>query len=394
MSSEMLREKSEPSNGEYTLHDPVGPDARIRVAVVGPSLRYVGGQSVQADLLMRHWREDPNVDAKFVPIDPQFPFGLRWTERIPVLRTIVREPLYAWALWRSLKDVDVAHIFSASYSSFLLAPLPAWLLARMRGTHTVINYHSGEAPDHLKKSRFARRILQKADRVVVPSRYLVDVFRRFGLTAQTIPNIIDPSLFRYRVRRPLRPHLVCTRGFHPYYGIDVVVKAFAEVLKTYPEAQLDLVGGGPLEGSIRTLVKELGIANVNFMGIASREEIGEFYDRADIFINGSNLDNMPVSVLEAFASGTPVVTTEPECMKYLVAHERTGLLSPTGDPIALAQNVLRILREPELAERLAENALAATQGYQWVEVRKQWLEVYADLMPHATGRKRPLATTA
>jgi L-malate glycosyltransferase len=390
MTADMLRE--EPCDQTHNLYERVRSGARIRVAVVAPSLRYVGGQSVQADLLMRYWREDPNIDANFVPIDPQFPFGLRWIERIPVLRTIVREPLYAWTLWRSLKDVDVAHIFSASYASFLLAPLPAWLLTTMRGKSTLINYHSGEAPDHLQKSRIARQVLEKADRIVVPSGYLVDVFRQFGLTAQTIPNIIDPSQFRYRLRRPLRPHLVCTRGFHPYYGIDVVVKAFAEVLKAYPEAQLDLVGGGSLEGTIRTLVKELDIANVNFKGTASREEIGEFYDRADIFINGSNLDNMPVSVLEAFASGTPVVTTEPESMKYLVAHERTGLLSPPGDPNALAQNVLRILREPELAARLAENALAATRRYQWVEVRKQWLEVYAELMPHVTGPKRSLAT--
>jgi len=56
-----------------------------------------------------------------------------------------------------------------------------------------------------------------------------------------------------------------------------------------------------------------------------RDEIGKYYDRADIFINASRLDNMPVSILEAFASGTPVVSTAPEGMRYLVEHGRTGL---------------------------------------------------------------------
>jgi L-malate glycosyltransferase len=351
----------------------------IRVAFVAPSLRYVGGQSVQADLLIKNWRNDPDIAPTFVPVDPRFPLGFRWAERLPGVRTVLREPLYCWKLWRSLKDVDVAHIFSASYTSFLLAPLPASLVARLRRKKVLINYHSGEAQGHLKKSRIARRVLRRADRLVVPSGYLEKVFRQFGLEAQAIPNIIDLAQFRYRVRSPLRPHLVCTRGFHPYYGIDVVVRAFAEVQQSYPDARLDLVGGGPLEGSIRDLVAQLKLANVNFMGVASRAEIGRFYDQADIFVNASNLDNMPVSILEAFASGTPVVTTELEGVKYIVAHERTGLLSKPGDATALAGNILRLLNRPDLAAQMAQEAFEESNRYHWTVVRKQWLQLYADM---------------
>jgi L-malate glycosyltransferase len=365
--------------------------SKVRVAFVAPSLRYVGGQAVQADLLMRSWKDDPEVDARFVAVDPRFPFGLRWAERVPFLRTVVRAPLYKWNLWRSLKDIDVAHIFSASYTSFLLAPLPAWFIARVRGKKTIINYRSGEARNHLRRSRIARSVLRRADRLVVPSGHLVEVFREFGLEAQIVPNIVDLSQFRYRERRPLRPHFVCTRGFHPYYGIDVIVRAFAEVQKTYPEAQLDLVGGGALEGSIRELVKQLNLTNVIFAGVASRQQIGSFYDRADIFVNASNLDNMPVSVLEAFAAGTPVVTTEPEGMKFIVTHERTGLLSPPGNASALAQNILRVLKEPELAARLARNAYEESSRYRWPAVREQWLALYAEMMPKPTPENRPLA---
>jgi glycosyltransferase involved in cell wall biosynthesis len=264
-------------------------------------------------------------------------------------------------------------------------------VARARGKKTLINYHSGEARDHLQRSRIARRVLQKVDLLVVPSGYLETVFREFGLEAQAVPNIVDLSQFHYRKRAPVRPHLVSTRGFHPYYGIDVVVRAFAEVQKLYPEAQLDLVGGGALEQSIRDLVRQLNLSNVNFAGVASRQEIGSFYDRADIFVNASNLDNMPVSVLEAFAAGTPVVTTEPEGMKYLVAHERTGLLSQPGDAIALAQNILRVLKEPDLAARLAQNAFEESSRYRWAAVREQWLKVYADLTSRSEKSERTVA---
>jgi len=365
-----------------------------KVALVAPSLRYVGGQAVQADLLLRLWQNDPDVEATFIAVDPRLPRPLGWAERIPGLRTILREPIYFWHLWRGLKEVDVAHIFSASYWSFLLAPAPAWFIARLRGKKTIINYRSGEARDHLQRFGSGKFVLSRADCIVAPSGYLVDVFREFGLSAVVVPNLVDLSQFRYRERKPLRPHLVCTRGFHEYYSIDKVVEAFAAVKNEYPEARLDLVGGGPLEADIRRLVAQRKIVGVNFTGVASRQQIGKFYDDADIFINASWLDNMPVSVIEAFGAGTPVVTTSPESMPYVVEHERTGLLSPVGNEKALAENVIRLLREPELAAMLAKNAYEESRKYTWEVVREQWLGVYRKLvgreqsMPYQTESLR------
>jgi L-malate glycosyltransferase len=355
------------------------PDSKLRIAIVGPSLNYVGGQSVQLDLLLRYWSGNADLDASFIPVDPAFPAGLRWVRRVPVLRTIVRTPFYLAGLWRGLREADVAHIFSASYSSFLVAPTPAWLVARLRGKKTLIHYHSGEARDHLRSSRIARFVLRRADKIVTPSAYLVDVFRDFGLKAEPVPNVVDFSQFHYREREPLTPRLVCTRGFHPYYCVDVVVKAFSAVRKEFPDATLNLVGAGPLEADIRKLVSDLNLSGVNFCGVASRSEIGTYYDQADIFVNASRLDNMPVSVLEAYASGIPVVSTSPEGMNYLVQHEQTGLLSPVGDADGLAANIIRVLRNPQLAVRLISGGLEKMEQYRWDVVQQQWLDIYQSL---------------
>jgi L-malate glycosyltransferase len=352
---------------------------RLKVGIIAPSLRYVGGQAVQADLLLRFWQNDAEVESKFIVIDPPLPYGFRWTEKLRGIRTALREPVYFWSLWRGLEDIDIAHVFSASYWSFLLSPAPAWFIAKLRSKKVLIHYHSGEARDHLRRFGSAKFVLARTDEVVVPSAYLVDVFREFGLRASAVPNVIDLSQFRYRQRNSLRPHLVCTRGFSPYYSIDVVVKAFAEVQKEYANATLDLVGDGPLETDVRNLVADLSLRNVNFAGVASRNEIGRYYDQADIFINASWLDNMPVSVIEAFAAGTPVVTTSPEAMPYMVEHGRTGLLSPVGDEKALASNVIRLLREPALAATLASNAYEEAQKYSWKVVRERWLKIYQAL---------------
>ena len=135
----------------------------------------------------------------------------------------------------------------------------------------------------------------------------------------------------------------------------------------------------PVGSEIRALVANLKLSGVNFVGVASRQEIGRFYDQADIFINASYLDNMPVSVIEAFAAGTPVVTTAPESMRYLVDHERTGLLSKPHDPSALAKNAIRLLCDPVLASRLISNAYQESNRYCWTAVREQWLNVYRSL---------------
>jgi len=373
--SEMLQKKlgyASQSRGKFSQ----GWPRRTRVVLVAASSRYVGGQSVQAELLLRHWQSDPEVKARFIPIDPPFPRPLAWLERIPLLRTLAREPIYLALLWRELGDADIAHIFSASYWSFYLAPMPAWLVAQFHGLKTIIHYHSGEARDHLRRFREVRRVLKGADRLVVPSRFLAGVFREFDLQAQIVPNIVDLAQFTFRERKPLRPRLICTRGFHRYYCLDVVVRAFAEIQRAFPDASLNLVGKGPLEQQIRALVQELNLSGVEFAGALPHGVIARSYEEADIFVNASSLDNMPVSILEAFASGLPVATTAPEGMAYVVEHERTGLLSTPGNAPALAQNVIRLLEEPKLASRLASNAHEAVRQYGWGAVREQWVNTY------------------
>ena len=355
------------------------PQRPVRVALVAPS-RSIGGQTVQADLLLKHWRREPSVEVRLVPVDPPLPRWLAFLERVRFVRTLVRTPIYLAELWAAVGWADIIHAFSASYWSFLLAPAPALVCSRLRRKKTVLHYHSAEARDHLARWRSAIPPLRLADKLVVSSRYLADVFAEFGLAVEVIPNVVDFGQFARRPRRTLRPRLLCTRNFEPYYGVNVVIRAYKEVRRHFPSASLCLVGGGRQEASLRQLVSDLGLQDVQFAGSVPCTEIPRFYDQADIFVNGSRLDNLPVSILEAFASGIPVVTTAPEGMEYVVEHERTGLLCPVDDWRALAENILRLLRNPELADLLAQNAYAASACYQWRAVREQWLEVYCSVL--------------
>jgi L-malate glycosyltransferase len=352
----------------------------IDVLIAGPSLRqWLGGQEVQADLLVRSWRDAGEVRVAFVPHNPAPPHAWRWTERVPALRTLVRLPTRMLALWRGVRRAHVVHIFSASHSSFLMATLPAWLVARLLGKRTLIHYHSGRGQEHVRRSRLARLVLRRSDAVVVPSGYLRESFAAFAIPTDVIANSIDVAELRYRRRATIRPVLVCTRNFEPRYAVDLVVRAFADIKREFPGAQLLLAGKGPSEAHLRALVRAAGLRDVEFCGAISRDRIGAVLDRADIFVNASLIDNMPVSIVEAFAAGLPVVSAASGGIPHLVEHERTGLLSAVGDVSALARNVRRIIVDQALAIRLADCAREASSRYAWPAIRAEWLRVYRAL---------------
>lgn len=354
------------------------PMARpLRIAIVAASLRILGGQAVQAQRLLRGWEGDPRVDAWLVPVNPTPPRPFEALLRVKYLRTLVTQLWYWPLLVREVRRADVVHVFSASYSSFLLAVLPAVLVARLIGRPVVLNYHSGEAPDHLRRSAVARYVMRNwVDLNVVPSPFLIDVLGSFDIAARTVPNTIDLRQFPYRVRDPLEPRLLSMRNFEPIYNVACVLRAFARVQARHPGASLMVVGSGSQEASLGALARDLDLRNVTFAGRIPPTEVGGYYARADIYVQTPVTDNMPLSVLEAFASGLPVVSTRVGGVPALLTDGVHGLLAPADDDEAVAAHVLALLAAPPYARRLAAAAHEACARYEWPVVRDGWLEAY------------------
>ena len=339
----------------------------------------LGGQAVQADRLLRAWEGDPDVHAWLVPVNPLPPGPFRRAVDIKYLRTVVTQLTYWPLLVRELRHADVVHVFSASYTSFLLAPLPAVLVSRLLGKPVVMNYRSGEAPDHLARSAIARATLRHVDRNAVPSRFLHDVFARFGIASDVIPNIVDLDRFAFRERQPLRARILSTRNFETLYNLPCTLRAFARVLRSHPDATLTLVGSGSAEPSLRALAVELGLRpgqNVHFAGRVAPDEMWRYYADADIYLQTPDIDNMPASVLEAFASGCAVVSTNAGGVPAILTDEVHGLLVECGDHEAAAARIERLLQEPELARALTARARESCERYRWEAVRAHWLSLY------------------
>src|SRR4051812_8023831 len=359
---------------------------KLRIAIVAPSLQILGGQAVQAQRLLDAWRHDPDVDAWLVPVNPVPSGPFAHLLKIKFVRTVITQLVYWPLLFRELRKADVVHVFSASYMSFLLAPLPAIVVARLLGRPVVLNYRSGEAPDHLKRSAIARAAIAKVDRSIVPSRFLVDVFASFGLEASAIPNVVDLDRFKFRDRFPLRPRILSTRNFDSLYNVACTLRAFKLVQKSWPNAVLTLVGAGPRERELRKLVATLELEHVEFAGRVSPDTIHEYYAASDIYVQTPDIDNMPTSILEAYASGLPVVATEAGGVPAILTHGHTGLMAPVDDHLAIAARILLLLEQPGVARELAQNAFATCESYSWRHVHDLWLSQYRQ-MQRSTARQ-------
>jgi glycosyltransferase involved in cell wall biosynthesis len=366
------------------------PPSPLRVAIVVASLRILGGQSVQAQRLLDGWRGDSAVEAWIVPIDPVPPAPFDRLLRIKYVRTLVTQLWYWPLLFRELRKADVVHAFSASYTSFLLAPLPAVIVAKMLGKPVILNYHSGEAPDHLRRSAIARFVMRNVvDANIVPSTFLRDVLFSFDIDADVVCNTVDLREFVYHSRDPLRPRLLCTRNFEALYNVACLLRAFARIQAQHPDATLTLVGGGSQDAALRAQAEALQLKNVTFAGRVAPSKIHRYYSEADIYVQAPSIDNMPLSVLEAFASGMPVVSTNVGGVPSILRDGVDGLLVPDDDDEALAAAVLKLLAEPVYARGLAGSAHHTLPAYEWPVIREGWLRAYRRI----TGRPHDQVAT-
>jgi glycosyltransferase involved in cell wall biosynthesis len=359
--------------------DSGGVAPRARVLLIAPSTDILGGQAVQAQRLFDGLRESTAVDVDFLAVNPRLAGPLRWMQRVKILRTLVTSLAYAVSL-RRVRQFDVIHAFSASYWSFLLAPIPALIVARLFGKRTILNYHSGEADDHLRRSRVAVRLIRAfADRVVVPSGYLVDTFARFGIQATAIFNVAPLEQLPHRTRSALSPRFLANRNLEPLYNVSCVLRAFARIQARYPESTLAIVGDGSERGRLLRLCEQLELRGVTFVGRIPPTTMGGQYDAADIYLNSPNIDNMPISILEAFACGLPVVSTDAGGIPYIVRDGENGLLVPCNDDAALAAAAIRLLESPEFGLKLARKAREESLSlYSWPRVKSEWEQMFSE----------------
>ncbi|HVG34785.1 MAG TPA: glycosyltransferase family 4 protein [Pyrinomonadaceae bacterium] len=299
---------------------------------------------------------------------------------------------------RRQRDYDIAVVDLYSGRAFLIGEALSVLLSALRRPFILV-LRGGELPEFASRHRErVRACLNRAAVVTAPSSYLLERMRPFHTDLRLLPNPVNLFDYEYELRRRPRPRLVWLRSFHEIYNPTMAPRVLAELKDEFPDISMIMVGRDKGDGSLertRRVAAELGVEDrITFAGGVLKREVPRWIKRGDIFLNTTDVDNTPVSVLEALACGLCVVSTNVGGIPYLLEDERDALLVQPRDVQAMSRAVRRILTDSLLAERLSENARRKAQQFDWPLILPQWkslLTAEAAKRTHGNGAQEKLA---
>lgn len=286
-------------------------------------------------------------------------------------------------LLSAVRRYDVLHIHGCSDWGML--PVVYGIIAgKIWRKRIIVTYHGGGAENYFAKhSAFAQRWLRRADKVIVLSGYLKKIFDEYDIPCVVIPNIVTLREDIYQPKQSIAPKFISIRHLTSLYQIDLVIRAFAQVLEKYPDATLDILGQGDQREALEQYVCEHHLAGVRFIGQVPNEQIYDYLKANDIMLSAPKIDNMPVSLLEAMNAGVLVISSNVGGVPYMIEHGRTGLLSDSSQDSdvsdQMAEQILWVLEHQEESIRMIEAAHREVKKYSWTEVKKQLLPLYESI---------------
>jgi len=281
---------------------------------------------------------------------------------------------------------SVAHIAVFSGHAFIWAEKSVWLL-KLLNKPFVISLHGGNLPEFSKQnSKRIKFVLKSATYVIAPSTYL---FEKMGIYREDIIVINNPlnlPSYQFRPQSKPKPNLIWLRSFHKIYNPCLAPQVLSCLKNDYHDIHLLMIGPDKGDGSFQQtieMIENLGISkNVELIGRVPKNDVPKWLQTADIFINTTNIDNTPVSVIEAMASGCCIVSTNVGGIPYLLENGVDALLVPPNSAEAMASSVKRILTEPGLAEKLSANARKKAEQFDWSIILPQWEKLLEEICCH------------
>ncbi len=294
-----------------------------------------------------------------------------------------------WKVLTKSKRYDLAQVDVFSGKAFIFAEVCVWLLNRLNKP-VVLTLHGGGLPDFAE--RYPRRIkhlLASADRVVTPSPFLQTALSEFNDSIDLIPNPIDLCASIYRHRKSVMPRLIWVRAFHQTYNPTMAIELIRDLLAEYPDIHLTMIGPDKEDDSFErtsTKILDFGLENhVEVIPGVEHNRIPALLDRADIFINTSNFDTAPRSLIEAMANGLCIVTTNVGGIPYLVADQKDALLVPPNQTQKMADAVRQLLTDEDLAAQLSLNARLRAEEHDWSAILPKWKNLFITLAGEKHG---------
>lgn len=283
--------------------------------------------------------------------------------------------LYSVIAKRNKVDMVIIDTYSTwnFYYAFLISQL-----CRLLRLPYVPSLNGGNLPNRLKNNPFLCKLIFKNSFInVSPSIYLLESFKAFGYkNVVFIPNTIEIENYKFQEKSYDKIALLWVRSFSKIYNPKMAIYVLNELLKQGYNASLCMVGPDS-DGSlaeVKALAVELNL-EVRFTGKLTKEEWIEHSEDYNIFINTTNFDNMPVSVIEAMALGLPIISTNVGGIPYLISHGDDGLLVAPDSTTQMSEAIIDIYRKKDLRQKLIRNARLKVEQFDWQMIKHKWFKI-------------------
>ena len=281
--------------------------------------------------------------------------------------------------------------------------LAAILALTLRGRRFYVDCDDDEVRSNRLTAEWQRKVFafweqllpRLAAGVTVDSSFIADRLRRSGVhTMAYVPNGADLARLRRlqpQVLAALRESLDLTnRRVIAYAGtlalhnhpVDLLLEAFEQLAADVPNLALLFIGGGEDLPELKRRARNMGLADrVYFTGQLPHESVHSFLALADLSVDPVYDDDVararsPLKIFESMAVGVPIVTGDVGDRRALLA-DGAGVVTTPGDAIALAETIRELLHDPARLRSAAVAAQTAAQHYDWREIARRWLKVYA-----------------
>lgn len=279
---------------------------------------------------------------------------------------------------------QIAYVEVYSGAAFLWAEMVCKLLDFLQKPY-ILTLHGGNLPAFAHSwSGRVKRLLTRASAVTAPSRYLQKEMCVYREDIILIPNPLDIKNYPFRLRTKSSPRLVWLRSFHKIYHPKMAPLVVADLYTSFPNITLIMIGPDKGDGSLQEtqgVIERFDLhKSINIVPGIPKNKVPKYLGCADIFINTTNIDNTPVSILEAMACGLCVVSTNVGGIPYLLSDRQDALIVPPDDPEAMAAAVQKILTESGLAEYLSKHARRKAEQFDWSVILPRWEKLFKEVL--------------